>query len=1183
MAKTIMDGGTAAVHIAFAMSDVATVYPITPVASMGQTAQTWGLIEGRRNLMGQPLDVRELESELGAAGATHGAARGGALATTFTASQGLLLMIPNMYKIAGEMLPVVFHVGTRSIASHALSIFGDHQDIMACRATGFAFLGSASVQETMDLALVAHLATIDGSVPVVHFFDGWRISNEMATIDAIDYETIRPLVDWDKVDAFRRAAMNPEHPMLHGSSQNPGVYFQNREACNSAYDRFPAIVQAAMDRVAKATGRSYHLVDYHGAVDADRVVVAMGSSTKVACEAVDWLNARGEKVGVVTVRLFQPFPIEAFAAALPATVKHIAVLDRTKEPGAVGEPLYLAVVAALNAAGREGIDISNGRYGLSSKEFNPSMVKAIFDYIVTPGHRRVFTVGINDDVTHLSVPVTEQIDTTPAGSFQALFYGIGADGTVGSTKLAANIIGSQPGLFAQAYFDYSAKKSGGYTLSQLRFGHQPVESAYAIEHSDYVGCNKAEYVDRFDLLSTIKEGGVFVLNSSWSPAEMEQRLPAALKRMIATRRVRFYNIDAGKVAQAAGLGVRVNTVMATVFFKLSGVIPFEQAKALFIEQVKKAYLHEGGEVVSRNLTAIDQAVEAIQPINYPSSWTTATEGSTVEEEAISGGSPQGSEATVKFVNEVARKCFELKGDELPVSAFRPDGAMPPGTAAYEKRRIASFVPQWDMSKCVECTECSLVCPHAAIRSVVMTAAEKAAAPAAMESKAGHGPLKEYQFRIQVYPYDCQGCGSCVHVCPGKALTMVPIREQLSQEALVEYSNAHISYKGGTAALSRFSINGSQLYQPLMEFSGACAGCGETPYVKLITQLFGERMIIANATGCSSIWGGSYPSNPYCVNANGHGPAWANSLFEDNAEFGYGIAAAIEQRRLRLKDAATTLAGEADPKVAKAASAWLEAFSLPTESYAAGVALVKAINAAGLATPEAKAVLAQSDLLGQKSIWAVGGDGWAYDIGFAGLDHVLASGQNINVLVLDTECYSNTGGQTSKATPLGACAKYSPLGKRVVKKDLARMMMTYTDVYVAQIALGANYQQAITALKEAEAYPGPSIVVAYCPCIEHGIRRGLGWSIIEERDAVKAGYWNLYRYNPGLKAEGKEPLTVDAPAPEAAGFMSFLNGEDRYADLKMLSPKEAAVLQPELQKHLYSVYRHMTALTSIAPA
>ncbi|MCM1356354.1 MAG: pyruvate:ferredoxin (flavodoxin) oxidoreductase [Staphylococcus sp.] len=1190
MKKQILDGCTAAAHVAFALSDVATIYPITPIASMGETAMKWGL-EGRRNLMGQALDVREMESELGAAGAVHGAAAAGALATTFTASQGLLLMIPNMYKISGELLPVVFHVGCRSLATHALSIFGDHQDVMACRATGFTMLASSSVQETMDLALVAHLAAIEGSLPVLHFFDGWRTSSEMDTIDVIDYEAMRPLVDWDKVDSFRRSSMNPEHPRQRGSAQNPDVYFQNREASNKLYQAFPAIVQNAMDKVAAITGRSYHLVDYYGAPDADRVIVVIGSAADVVAETVGYLNReKGYRTGVVKIHLYRPFPYEALREALPVTVKTIAVLDRTKEPGAQHEPLcedvMTAIYSAPDMAGK--VRVIGGRYGLSSKEFDPSMVKAIFDEMAKDAPKNPFTVGINDDVTNLSIDVTENVETNVAAeTYQTILYAIGNDGTVGGTKQVASIIGNTPELYAQAYFSYSAKKSGGYTISQLRIGRKPVTSAYGISGADYVGCHKTSYVNRFTMLDKIKDGGTFVLNSPWTPEEMCSHLPLEMRRAIAEKKLRFYNIDADRIAAECGLGPRINMPMETVFLYLSRIIPFEEGVAALEEQIRKTYIHEGGDVVDKNIKAVSIAVSALKEVDY-----TTVDGWTETAEKVTGRHPVFADAEIEsFIRNVHTPCIKGRGDMIPVSALDPAGIVPMGTTAYEHRRIATRVPVWDADKCVECAECSLVCPHAAIRPFILSAEEAAGAPEGFKMKDATGApqLKGYKFHIQNYPEDCLGCSSCSIICPGHALTMTPVNEVLDSEIpLLNWAKGHVAPKD--RLLPRETVRGSQLQPPCLEFSGACAGCGETPYVKLLTQLFGDRLLIANATGCSSIWGANFPSNAYCTRHDGKGPAWGNSLFEDNGEYGFGMLAAIEQRRKRvamtvrkLIDSPQTL-----PYLKEPLEAWYSAKDDTELSASTGEQLKSMLEGVRNLSPDYAGLYEAADMFGKKSVWCIGGDGWAYDIGFAGLDHVLASGKPIKVLVMDTECYSNTGGQTSKATPRSAVAKYSPDGKREAKKDLGRMMMTYGSVYVASISLGANYQQAIDALAEAERYPGPAIVIAYCPCLAHGIRPGLGHSIVEERRAVEAGYWQLYRFNPEAYSKGLNALTIDSVIPGADN--SGLNGatkltaspaypnsepvdtvegyimnEDRYADLKMVDPKEAGILVPLLQQ------------------
>ena len=1189
MKKQILDGCTAAAHVAFALSDVATVYPITPIAAMGDTAMKWGL-DGRRNLMGQALEVREMESELGAAGAVHGAAAAGALATTFTASQGLMLMIPNMYKIAGELLPVVFHVGCRSLATHALSIFGDHQDVMACRATGFTMLASASVQETMDLGAVAHLAAIEGSLPVLHFFDGWRTSSELDTIDVIDYESLRPLVDWEKVNSFRRRAMNPEHPDLRGSAQDPDVYFQNREAANSHYDSFPAIVQAAMDKIASVTGRQYHLVDYSGAPDVDRVIVVIGSAAEVAKETADFLNAGGGgyKVGVITIRLYRPFPTEQFLAALPESVRTVAVLDRTKEPGAQHEPLCQDVMTALyNSALRSDVRVIGGRYGLSSKEFNPSMVKTIFDEMAQDEPKNPFTVGINDDVTRLSLDVADTVETSVAKStYQTIFYGIGNDGTVGGTKMLATMLGNTPGLYAQAYFNYSAKKSGGYTISQLRIGREPITSAYEISDADYVGCHKTSYVYRFDMVDKCRQGGVFVLNSPWSPQQLAAKLPPEMRRAISAKKLTLYNIDADKIAAQCGLGPRINTIMDTVWLSLSKLVDFSDAISEFKSSIAANYRHEVGTVVERNLKAVDMTLDALTKIDY----TTLAGWDDTPQSAAEAKVSYPDAAVEKFIRTIHNPCIEGRGDSIPVSALAPDGVMPMGTTAYEHRRIATRVPVWDAEKCVECTECSLVCPHAAIRPFVLSPEEAASAPSGFVTKPAYGMPDGYRFRIQNFTDDCLGCSSCSIICPGHALTITPIAEVSDSEAaMAQWAFENVTPK--TGFLPRPTVKGSQMHKPGLQFSGACAGCGETPYVKLLTQLFGERLIIANATGCSSIWGANFPSNAYCtVDGGGRGPAWGNSLFEDNGEYGYGMLIAVDHQRRRVAQQAKALAEDAatPPYVKDALEAWLATKDDPEMSQQTGRSLSAILAGVKDQSAACAALLREADQFARKSVWAIGGDGWAYDIGFAGLDHVLASGEPIKVLVMDTECYSNTGGQMSKATPRSAVAKYAPDGKRVAKKELGRMMMTYGNVYVASIALGANYQQAIDAIMEAERYPGPAIVIAYCPCLMHGIQPGLGHSIVEQRRAVESGYWPLYRFNPEQYARGESGLTIDSPTagPDNSGtngsspltssprftnpepvrtVTEFTADEDRYADLNLADPTQAAILRPDLQQ------------------
>lgn len=1155
----IMNGCAAATYVAYALSDAATIFPISPASEMGEMADKWASA-GKKNLMGQPLTLHEMQSEAGAAGAVHGCLSGGALTTTFTASQGLLLMIPNMYKIAGELLPAVFHVTTRSLSAHALSIFGDHQDVMACRQTGFAFLASSSVQECMDLGLVAHLSAIQGSVPFCHFFDGWRTSSEMQTIHLIDYEAMRPLVNWLKVAAFRQKAMNPAHPDIRGTAQNPDIYFQNREAANPLYDQLPDIVAENMRKVEQLTGRSYHLFDYAGHPEAEYVIVSLCSSCEVIEETVNQLAAAGRKVGLIKVRLYRPFAADRLLKAVPVSTRVLCALDRTKEPGAEAEPLYQDLCTALHDQPRT-IKIIGGRYGLSSKEFTPGMVKAIFDHMESDVPKRVFTVGITDDVTHLSLEVNDEIETTPPGIIQCKFFGYGSDGTVGANKQAATIIGDHTDKYVQAFFAYDSKKSGGYTVSHLRFGNRPIQSAYQIIRADYIACHKDTYVRRFDVLDGIKEKGVFVLNSSWTAGEMERQLPAAMRRTIAEKQLHFYTIDAVGIATRAGLGGRINMIMQTVFFKLAQVMEFDKAVALLKAYITQLYASKGSEVIGKNLEAIDQTIDELVEVSYPAAWKQAA-----DEPAPPTDEPA-------FITRIARPILALKGDEIPVSELAPDGIVPVGTTAYEKRGIAIFIPSWEQTTCIECCHCSLVCPHAAIRPVLATASELANAPGTFDTRpaAGGDRFSGLSFRIQVYPEDCQGCGSCADVCPTRSLTMKPLSERCGEEVInLDFAQRHISVKD--TLLPRDTVKGSQLQTPLFEFSGACAGCGETPYIKLLTQLFGERMVVANATGCSSIYGASMPSMPYTVNKQGRGPAWGNSLFEDAAEYGYGIAIALKQRRQKLADLVDeALAGkELPPEVKKALEDWKAAKENAAEAAPAGDALLDTLKGQA-SSPLYDAIRQRADLLDKKSVWIIGGDGWAYDIGFGGLDHVVASGENINVLVLDTECYANTGGQTSKATPLGAIAKFASGGKRTNKKELGRMLTTYGNVYVGSIALGADKTQAIRALSEAEAYDGPSVVIAYSPCINHGIRKGMGTAMREEAHAVSSGYWPLFRYNPDRAKAGGNPLSVDYRSPDGT-MPDFLSGEDRYAYLAEIEPEEANLLHTELLDHCNQRYQ-----------
>lgn len=1161
--KRTVDGCEAAVHVAYALSDVATIYPISPASDMGELADKWAA-HGRKNLMGQTMTIREMQSEAGAAGAVHGSLSGGALTTTFTASQGLLLMIPNMYKIAGELLPAVFHVTSRSLSAHALSIFGDHQDVMACRATGFALLGSSSVQECMDLGLVAHLSAIEGSVPFCHFFDAWRTSSEMQTIEMIGYDQIMPLVNWSKVGAFRDRAMNPEHPDVRGTAQNPDVYFQNREAANLYYSRLPDIVSANMKKVSELTGRKYHLFDYVGHPEAEYVIVSMGSSCNVIEETVDYLVGSGEKVGLVKVRLYRPFATRNFLDTLPLSAKTICALDRTKEPGSQGEPLFQDVCTAILGDNRN-TKVIGGRYGLSSKDFTPGMVKAVFDNMRAASPKPFFTVGITDDLSNLSLPIGKQIWTTPENTVQCKFFGFGSDGTVGANKQAAEMIGANTDLHVQAYFDYDSKKSGGYTVSHLRFGKDPVKSSYLIEQADYIACHKESYVTRFDLLEGIKPGGIFVLNSSWSAEDMERELPAQMRRTIAEKKLKFFNVDAMKIASDIGLGGRINMIMQTVFFKLVNPIRFDRAVALLKENVRQMYDSKGDAVVAMNLRAIDQATEALLEVPYPESWLHARDP--IPEKV---GEPA-------FIADISRPILALQGNKISVSGFSPDGIVPTGTTAYEKRGVAISIPEWDVNKCIECCQCSFVCPHAAIRPVLATDDELKGAPESFGTKkaAGNSALNGLNFRIQVYPEDCQGCGSCAIVCPADALSMKPLTGQRAvQSENLSFAHKHITIKDGL--LPRTTVRGSQLQQPLLEFSGACAGCGETPYVKLLTQLFGERIVIANATGCSSIWGASMPSMPYTVNKEGYGPAWGNSLFEDAAEYGYGIATALKHRRNKLQLLVDEAVASSDTPadLRDKLNDWKTNLNNPGASFRSGRELLTSLKQHP-GNPVINQIKGHADLLGKKSTWIIGGDGWAYDIGFGGLDHVLASGENINVLILDTQCYSNTGGQTSKATPLGAIAKFASTGKRTSRKELGRMLMTYDSVYVASVALGADKQHTINALIEAEAYEGPSVVIAYCPCINQGIKAGMGASVKEEAYAVAAGYWPLYRFNPELIKTGENSLRVDYKKPDGT-MPEFLNRENRYAHLLKILPEEAKVLRSRLQDECNRVYELLSA-------
>ena len=1150
-----VDGNTAAAHVAYAFSDVAAIYPITPSSPMGEVVDAWSA-QGRKNIFGQTLKVQEMQSEGGAAGAVHGALSAGAFCSTFTASQGLLLMVPNMYKISGELMPCVFHVSARAIAGQALSIFGDHQDVMAARATGFAQIASGSIQEINDLALVAHLSTIRASIPFVHFFDGFRSSHEIQKIEMLDYNDIGPLVDWEGIRRHRERALNPEKPHLRGTAQNPDIYFQVNEAANKFYQKVPQIVAEEMEKVSKLTGRSYHLFDYFGDPNAERIIIMMGSGAEAAEEAVEYLNKKGEKVGLIKVRLFRPFSAEHFLNTIPSSVKKIAVLDRTKESGAFGEPMYLDICSIYQNKHKEMI-IVGGRYGLGSKDFTPSMAKAVFDNLKNDNPKNQFTVGIIDDVTNTSLDV-EEIDASPEGLVRCKFWGLGGDGTVGANKDAIKIIGDNTDMYVQGYFAYDAKKSAGVTISHLRFGKVSIKSTYLIDTADYVACHNPSYVEKYDILEGIKQGGTFVLNCPWSLEEMEKQLPNSIKKTIAEKNLKFYSIDAVKIAKNIGLGGRINMVMQTAFFKLANVLPVDQAIDYLKKAIEKTYGKKGKNVVEMNWKAVDAALDQIQEINYPDKWAQLT--------------PEGKKESdlPDFVENVMNPMIAQQGNKLPVSKFTPAGIFPTNTTRYEKRGVAINVPQWICDNCIQCNQCAMVCPHAAIRPVLLTDEECKNAPEGFETKKATGKdMEGLNFRMQVYAEDCMGCGNCADICPSKekALVMKPFTTQKNQVPLQKYSEK-IPIRSGS--FDKFSVKGSQFQQPLLEFSGACAGCGETPYMKVVTQLFGDRMIIANATGCSSIWGGSAPSVPFAVNKDGHGPAWANSLFEDNAEYGFGMALATIQRRDKLADLIKKANGKANGELKEAFKGWLENKDNADGSKEYGNK-IKELLKEKHDDEILKQIWDERTMLTKKSIWASGGDGWAYDIGYGGLDHVLAMGEDINIIVYDTEVYSNTGGQSSKATPIGSVAKFAASGKKTKKKDLGIMAMTYGYVYVASVAMGANKNQLVKALKEAESYPGPSLIICYAPCINHGIKKGMGKTQEEEKLAVESGYWPLYRYDPRLADEGKNPFQLDYKEPNGT-LHDFIMGEVRYNVLTMTFPDEAKKLHKKLEQDVNNRYK-----------
>ncbi len=1159
MAKIVktMDGNAAAAYNAYAFTDVAAIYPITPSSNMAEYADEWAAY-GKKNIFGQEVQITEMQSEAGAAGAVHGSLAAGALTTTFTASQGLLLMIPNMYKIAGELLPGVFHVSARALATHALSIFGDHSDVMATRQTGFAMLASGSVQEVADLGGIAHLAAIKGRVPFLHFFDGFRTSHEIQKVELIDYADYERLVDKEAIQEFRNRALNPEHPVTRGTAQNPDIFFQAKEASNKYYSAVPQIVVDYMKEISEITGRDYKPFDYIGHPEADRVIVAMGSVIETIEETVNYLVARGEKVGLIKVRLYRPFVAEYLLDVLPKTATKIAVLDRTKEPGALGEPLYQEI-RSIFFRNPEAPEIFGGRYGLGSKDTKPSQILAVYENLAQAQPKDNFTIGIKDDVTNLSIEASESIVTEPEGTIRCKFWGLGSDGTVGANKSAIKIIGDHTDMYAQGYFSYDSKKSGGVTISHLRFGKNPIQSTYLIDESDFIACHNQAYVTQYDLLKGLKKGGSFVLNCKWSAEEVEQHIPASMKNYIAQNDINMYIIDATSVAAEIGLGNRINMIMQSAFFKLADVISVDDAVKYLKGAIDDSYGKKGKEILEMNYQAVDKGIDGLTKLDIPAEWATIVDEVTEEKEVPD------------FIKNVLRPMNRQEGDILPVSTFTDveDGTFPNGTSAYEKRGIAVDVPEWQIDNCIQCNQCSYVCPHAAIRPFLCSADEAKAAPAGFDTKKAIGKgFEDYTYRIQVSPLDCTGCGNCADICPSKkkALEMKPQETQGAEVELFEYA---ITLPIRDNIAKKDSVKGSQFALPYMEFSGACAGCGETPYIKTITQLFGDRMMIANATGCTSIYGASAPSTPYIRDAQGKGPAWANSLFEDNAEFGFGYVLADKVAKKKIVDAMTELMdSELSDDVKAAFTTWIDSQKDGDASKAASAnveAILKQAVVTADRTKELVAdILANADQLVKKSVWVFGGDGWAYDIGYGGLDHVLASGENINVLVVDTEVYSNTGGQASKATPTAAIAKFAASGKKIKKKDLGLISMSYEYIYVAQVGMGANQAQTIKAIKEAEAYDGPSIVIAYAPCINHGIKKGMGKAQENMADAVDAGYWHLYRYNPELKEEGKNPFVLDSKEPTAS-FKDFILGQARYTTLLNEFPDQADELFAKAEK------------------
>ena len=1175
-----MDGNSAAAHVSYAFTDVAAIYPITPSSVMADESDKYAAA-GRKNIFGREVQVTEMQSEAGAAGAVHGSLAAGALTTTYTASQGLLLMIPNMYKIAGELLPGVIHVSARALASHALSIFGDHSDIYACRQTGYAMLCSNSPQEVMDLAAVAHLSAIKGRVPFLHFFDGFRTSHEIQKIETWDYDDLAEMLDWDAVDKFRRGALNPEHPVMRGTAQNDDIFFQAREACNKYYDAIPEVVIEYMNKVNEKCGTDYKPFNYYGAPDAERVIIAMGSVCDCIEEVVDYLNAAGDKVGLVKVRLYRPFVADYLLEQLPKTVKTISVLDRTKEPGSIGEPLYLDVLAAINGSDFSNVTVLTGRYGLSSKDTTPGDIVAVYRNMEADAPKKRFTIGIVDDVTNLSLDVVENPDTTPSCTKSCKFWGLGADGTVGANKNSIKIIGDHTDMYAQGYFAYDSKKSGGLTVSHLRFGSQPIKSTYYISKADFVACHNPSYVDKYDMVDDLKEGGSFLLNCPWDVEELDKRLPGKMKRIIAEKKINFYTIDGIKIGKEIGLGGRINTILQSAFFKIADIIPAEDAKQFMKDAATKSYSKKGQAIVDMNHTAIERGAQDVKKIDVPASWANCTDDN--EKVVVTEGRPE----AVDYVNKILNPVNAYKGNQLPVSTFldHVDGTVPQGTSAYEKRGIAVDIPEWQFDNCIQCNRCSYVCPHAVIRPVALTEEELANAPEGTNAIPMIG-VPDLKFAMTISALDCTGCGSCAQVCPGKkgakALVMKPLDTQRASQDVFNYGLTIDEKPAVAEKFKESTVKGSQFKQPLLEFSGACAGCGETPYAKLATQLFGDRMFIANATGCSSIWGGSAPATPYTVNKKGYGPAWQNSLFEDNAEFGLGMALGQNAIRDRLAEYVTKIAELTSKDDIKAACQnYLDTREDSKASRAATDTLIEKLESIADCECEAgqlaKKTLADKDCLAKKSMWIFGGDGWAYDIGFGGLDHVIASGKNVNILVFDTEVYSNTGGQASKATPVGSVAQFAAAGKSVKKKDLAAIAMSYGYVYVAQVAMGADYNQCIKAFTEAESYNGPSLIIAYAPCINHGIKGGMSIAQLEEDKAVKAGYWNCFRFDPRLADEGKNPFTLDSKAPTAS-YRDFIMGEVRYNSLTRAFPERAEKLFAEAEEGAAKKYEHLVALS-----